>query len=252
MKINLIPMAGDGSRFKKVGIKTPKPLLITDNEPMFVKSAKSLPSADLYIFVCRSDHIINSNLKELININFSNNIIIEIDKLTKGQASTCMLAKPHIDKDAILTIGACDNDMIYSESVIDKFNTDENVDGLVWTFKNNISVLKNPNMYGWVKTENDINALGISCKVPISDNPINDHAVVGAFSFKKAECFFESYEKLINDRITINGEYYIDSLVDLAIKNGNNFLINKVDKYICWGTPDDYNEYRYWLEYFKN
>ena len=27
--------------------------------------------------------------------------------------------------------------------------------------------------------------------------------------------------------------------------------VYEVDQYICWGTPQDYQEYQYWLAYFK-
>ena len=59
MIVNLIPMAGEGQRFKNEGYTTPKPLLDTDGVPMFVRAAKSLPKADLYIFVCRRGQVDN-------------------------------------------------------------------------------------------------------------------------------------------------------------------------------------------------
>ena len=50
-QINIMPMAGDGKRFIEAGYKIPKPLIDIDGEPMFVKSAKCMPKADLWIFV---------------------------------------------------------------------------------------------------------------------------------------------------------------------------------------------------------
>ena len=56
-KINLIPMAGEGIRFKIKGFKIPKPLILINGIPMFVKATKSLPKADKYIFICLKRHI---------------------------------------------------------------------------------------------------------------------------------------------------------------------------------------------------
>ena len=51
-KVNLIPIAGLGLRFKNKGYKIPKPLIPINGTPMFVSAARALPKADLYIFVC--------------------------------------------------------------------------------------------------------------------------------------------------------------------------------------------------------
>ena len=43
-KVNLIPMAGLGKRFIDKGYKTPKPLILINKKPMFVRAVKSLPN----------------------------------------------------------------------------------------------------------------------------------------------------------------------------------------------------------------
>jgi hypothetical protein len=61
---------------------------------------------------------------------------------------------------------------------------DEEVDGWIWTFRNNPAVLQNPKMYGWVETFQDsVRAKRVLCKIPLSETPMNDHAVIGAFTF---------------------------------------------------------------------
>ena len=49
--INLIPMAGNGMRFKNVGYSTPKPLIPVHGKPMIVKAIESLPKASLNILI---------------------------------------------------------------------------------------------------------------------------------------------------------------------------------------------------------
>ena len=251
MRINLIPMAGDGSRFIRGGYKTPKPLIDVDGLPMVIRAAKSLPKADKYIFVCRESHIANTNIENIIYSHFSNSKIIKINELTEGQAITCMLAKDHIPGDSILTIGASDNDMIYDEKYFSQILQNNDLGGCIWTFRNNQSVLQNPNMYGWVNVTNK-QATSISCKKPISNNPINDHAIVGAFTFKKAQYFFDAVKKMTEENHRINNEFYVDVAVDFVLKNKIKLSVIEVDQYVCWGTPKDYETYIYWLKYFKN
>ena len=90
----------------------------------------------------------------------------------------------------------------------------------------------------------------ISVKVPISDNPVNDHAVVGAFWFKKGSYFIESAHDMINKNIRINGEFYVDECINNAVQMGLKVKVFEVNKYICWGTPNDLKVYNYWKEYF--
>ena len=104
-------------------------------------------------------------------------------------------------------------------------------------------------MYGWVKTDDD-NVIGVSVKKAISDDPFNDHAIVGTFYFRKVGYFNKALEQLIQKDIRVNGEYYVDSMVDELVDMGLNVKVFEIDDYICWGTPDDYETFVYWQSFF--
>jgi dTDP-glucose pyrophosphorylase len=251
-RINLIPMAGEGQRYKDSGYIIPKPFIDVDGLPMVVRACKSLPSADKNIFVCRKIHLNQFPIKDILDKYIDNVIIVAIDELTDGQAITCLAAREYIPDDAILNIGASDNDMVYNKDDIERMYQNSQIDGWIWTFRNNPAVIQNPNMYGWVETDITKNkALHISCKVPISENPVRDHAIIGAFTFKKAKFFFDAVEEMVSSNARINNEFYVDIAINFAIKSGLNIQVCEVDQYICWGTPKDYEEYQYWLSYFK-
>ena len=240
-RVNIIPMAGEGIRFVNQGYKLPKPLILVNDVPMVVRAARCLPSADLWIFICRKKHILNSKIKEILNQYFSSPKIISVDFLTSGQASTCLLAKEYLKPDDILTIGSCDSEMNYDKIYFNKKLMKS--DALIWTIRNNKSVLQNPEMYGWVKLDKSGRSSGISCKVPISDKPLNDHAITGAFSFRKAEFFFEYCEKTIAENRTINDEFYLDIVLDECVIGGLNVQPFEVIEYTSWGTPVDLENY---------
>ena len=92
-KINLVPMAGEGKRFLDEGYKVPKPLIMINSIPMFVRAAKALPKADLFIFICLKNHVIKFKINKVIKKFFPNSQIIILDKSTNGQAATCLKAK---------------------------------------------------------------------------------------------------------------------------------------------------------------
>ena len=240
-RVNIIPMAGEGIRFFNQGYKVPKPLIPIDGVPMVVRAAKCLPEADLWIFICRGHHVLNSNIKEILNQFFSSLKIISVDFLTQGQASTCLLAKEYLQPDDILTIGSCDCNMEYDKTDFNKkLNTS---DALVWTFRNNKSVVKNPEMYGWIKLDKVGQISGVSCKVPISDTPIKDHAITGSFSFRKAEHFLEYCGKTISKNRRINNEFYLDIVLDECVIRGLNVQPFEVNEYNSLDTPFDFKNY---------
>ncbi|MDA3948505.1 MAG: hypothetical protein PF508_04680 [Spirochaeta sp.] len=258
MRVNLIPMAGEGQRYKDAGFTTPKPLIEIAGVPMVVRAAQALPPADRWIFVVREKHLRESPIQDVLSQFFDDPIIVSVDHLTDGQARTCMLAKDHIPADAALTIGPSDNDMTYDTARAERWFADPEIDGWIWTFRRNPAVLQDPRMYGWVRVvENnsavagsDTTALGVSCKIPISDTPIDDHAIIGAFTFKQARSFFDAFDEMVEKDERINGELYVDTAADVAIRHGRKIHAFEIDRYIGWGTPRDLEIYHYWRGYF--
>jgi dTDP-glucose pyrophosphorylase len=249
-KVNLIPIAGAGKRFLDAGYTLPKPLIPVDGKPMVLCAVSHLPPADRWIFACRSEHIEESHIDLTLQENFQSPHIISVPQLTDGQASTCLLSRDLLLSDDILTVGACDNDMLYDPAGYAELLSQPDCDAIIWTFRNNPAVLQNPRMYGWVKVDANNRARRVSVKVPISATPMRDHAVIGAFTFKSAAHFIQFADEMIRLDRRINNEFYLDELMNVMIEAGKTVYVFEVDRYICWGTPQDLELYNYWRGYF--
>ena len=105
-------------------------------------------------------------------------------------------------------------------------------------------------MYGWVEIDKNNFATNVSVKVPISKNPFDDNAIVGTFWFRKVEYFSLAMKYLESKNIRVNGEFYVDSLMNILIKLKYKIKVFEVENYICWGTPDDFETFNYWQSYF--
>ena len=140
--VNIMPMAGEGRRFKEAGYDLPKPLININGLPMFIKSAKCMPKADLWIFLVREKLLENGLIEKEINANFTYNKIIPVKKKTEGQASTCYLAKKYIQKNDQIFISSCDNYFEIDEK--DFKNKSVKYDVLVFTTAANNLHVKNP------------------------------------------------------------------------------------------------------------
>jgi len=250
---NLIPMAGDGNRFKEAGFKIPKPLINVSGKPMIINAVAMMPNSDDWLFICRKEHIDEFKIDKEIKKYITNAKFLTLDYLTEGQASTCLLSKGHIDHEKPLFIGACDNGMKFDYKKYEELIKEKDTDIICFGFTKQIKLLCNPNAWGWIKVKKDRKTIeNISVKIPISDNPYNDFAVVGSFYFRKAKIFFEIVEDLIKNNVRINNEFYVDSCVNQGIEMGYKAKIFVLDHYIGWGTPIDLKEYESWESYFKN
>lgn len=248
--IKLLPLAGSGSRFVKEGYSNPKPLIPVSGKPMAIQAVSSVPSADENIFVCKKDHLKRYPLSEELLKTGANTKIVALDKTTEGQAVTCLIGMENQDTEQPLLITACDHAVIYDREKYEQLLADPSTDVIVWTFRHHPSSRQNPEMYGWVETNDEGDALGVSVKKAISSNPFEDHAIVGTFTFKNGTDFIEAAKELMGCEERVNGEFYVDSCIGVAIRQGLKVKIMEVDHYICWGTPNDLRTFEYWQSFF--
>ena len=91
----LIPMAGAGSRFEKVGYTFPKPLIDVKGKPMIQIVAEMINIEANFIYIVQKKHREKYNLDTLLNLITPNCQIVEVDGLTEGAACTTLLAKEY-------------------------------------------------------------------------------------------------------------------------------------------------------------
>lgn len=235
--IKLIPLAGNGQRFIEEGYKIPKPLIEVSGKPMIIQASYALPECNENIFVCLDKHLKNYPLEEALKGIHPDAKIIGLSESTQGQACTCEIGLSGSSLEKPLFIGACDNSMIFDYKKLEKQMAEADV--LAFSFRNNPASEKNAYAYGWLKVDEDENIQSVSVKVPISDTPKNDYAIVGAFYFKKAQYFIDTLNYLYDNNLRVNNEFYVDSCVEAAVKLGLKTKSFEVDKYICWGAPND-------------
>lgn len=254
----LIPMAGAGQRFADAGYRVHKPAIPTidrwdgTEKPMVVCATKDLPGVAKdganVIYVDRSFHK-KDGVEDAIKAYYPQAQFITVEKLTEGQACTCMLAESYLDPEEPLLIAGCDNGMDIDEKTFHSIAKE--CDCIVFTYRHNEAVLQNPNAYGWMLTDEAGYVTGTSIKKAISDTPMEDPAVVATFWFRKAKVFLEATAKMIRENDRVNGEFYVDQTVKHVLDLGYRAKIFDIDRYVGWGTPADYEGYQKTYAYFK-
>lgn len=247
--MNLIPLAGEGQRFKNEGYDTPKPLIEVSGKKMIIQAFESYPTPDKASFVVLKSHCDAYGIDEILETAYPGCRVVTLDHVTEGQAITASLGVQATDYERPLLIAACDNGLIINAEKYNDMLSQPDVDVVCFTFRNNPTVAANPKGYGYVITDNQGIIKGVSVKQPISDQPTNDHAIVGAFYFKTAKSFMDGVAYIRDNNIRVNNEFYIDSIMGTLDALGLKGMVLECD-YESWGTPNDYKTYVYWQSFF--
>ena len=241
-KIFIMPMAGDGIRFKNKGFLKPKPLINIEKSPMFLESAKSFGLNQNWLFVCRLTKF-KKDIESAVKNKIKNNKIIYLKKKTRGQADTIFKAKNFIKKNSgNIYVNSCD---LYFDFNKRELNSKiKSNDLIVFINKPNKINLNNLNKYGWIKIC-DGEIVKSACKKKVSNNPKKDWIIIGSFVFKNKFVFNLLLTKLFKRNYKVNNEFYLDTTIEIALKLGLKVGFVKVSKYKSWGTPKE-------VGYFKN
>lgn len=252
--VNLIPMAGLGSRFKKESYDVLKPLIQIGNKSMFIKASDSFPKSKKWVFIFQNSlKFKNSNIVKIIDENFPVNDIELINHLTSGQAATCLLAKKHLKIGESLFIASCDYITIFNTKKWEIAFNDFEIDVYIWTYKTKNILVRNENAFAYCVVDNETNLVNkVVEKSTISDNPGNDPMVVGSFWFRNSNDFILAAENSIKNNVNVNGEHYVGNSLNHLINIGKKIKIFEIDKWISFGDPFELDVYYYWEDLFFN
>lgn len=233
MTVNiLVPMAGMGSRFQKEGFTVPKQLIYAGDKHLLDISLSCINLEDCnLIFIIRDEHVYNFKMDEILRQKYGKDIkVIVLDHLTQGSVCSCLYAKEYINNNNPLIIHTLDIEFYpqFDPKSMPEFNSD----GFLLTFKSN-----SPN-YSYAKSEWGY------VKATAEKKAISPDACVGIYGFTHGSTFCEYAEKMIDNKETTDGEYYIAPLYNLLIKDGLHITAQPVDKMHVFGTPEEFRFYK--------
>ena len=245
----LVPMAGLGKRFSDAGYGRPKPLIPVSGRPMVIQATRDLPDAPKTLFVLRQDLPFLDEIVRKLRTSFVGTETLVLDGPTDGQATTCALGVERLDQDAPVTIGACDNAMLYDTPAFERALVEGDADVLVWVVRGHADGRMRPEMFGWVETDEAGAVTGVRVK-QAPDDPATAPMIVGAFTFRRAGDFLTAYNHLRDRDERVNGELYADSMIADALALGMTVGLFEIDHYLGWGTPKDLAIFEYWQSCF--
>lgn len=230
----VILCSGEGSRFLKNGILTPKPLFKINNHPLFWWAARSTIQSfmpkKLYFSVLKKHNEKHNLSKEILHY-FPQGKIIEIEKVTGGAAETAFFCCEAIKNTDPLMFVDCDLFFNSLNSLNIFINNLENKIHTIFTFKSS-----NPN-YSYVELNNE-HVIKIREKKVISNT-----AMAGIYVFFDKFFFIDLYKELT--RRKIEGELYLSNILSILISKRYPVKIVALENHLSFGTPteiDNLNE----------
>ena len=109
----LIPLGSPSQFFKNSAYVYPSPLIDILGKPMIQHVVETLDLDGQYIFLVQKNHRIQYHLDDVLDNIAPGCIIVDVDGLTEGAASTSLLAKELIDNDSPLVIANSDQILEY-------------------------------------------------------------------------------------------------------------------------------------------
>lgn len=239
-KLNVvIPMAGAGSRFKRVGYSDPKPLINVLDKPMieWVIDNMQVPNRQIeFIFICREEHVQQYNLtkkfEEIIDKKRNTTFrVITVKKLTEGACCTVLKARAYINNDDELLIANSDQYMLWNSGHFIRMCSINDCDGAVPSFYSTHPKWSYSKVDegGWVTQIRE-------------KEVISPHATVGVYYFKRGRDFVFGADDMIHKNIRVQGEFYVAPVYNQIITPlGLKVMNYPIPVQSMWGlgTPED-------------
>lgn len=225
----IVPMAGDGMRFKNAGFANPKPFIGIYGKPMIrqVIESVNLPEAE-YLFLCKESHLAEFSMKEIFgDLNFK---IMPVHKTTEGAAVTISMAKDFFPVDEEILIVNSDQLFHYNSNQVREV-LKSSLDGCIWCFHGNSP------KWSYVKLDDTGNVTQVAEKKQISNI-----ATGGMYYWKSYYQFLESAGQMMKANDRVNNEFYAAPVYNYLPK-GSRVEIRMLNGIDQLGTPEDLIEY---------
>lgn len=233
----VIPMAGRGSRFSRVGFEKPKPFIDVMGAPMIVRVLDNLAVAKAnVILIARAEHILQeSALFASLRRDYGAHIV-EIDAVTEGTACTVLAAAELINNAAPLLIANSDQlvDCKMEEFIEDCFQ--RKLDGSILVFEDELGDPK----WSFAQTDDHGRVLRVREKEVISSL-----ATVGIYFYAQGCDFVSAAHAMIEANERVNGEFYVAPTYNYMIAAGKAIGVFKIPPHSMFGlgTPEDLAHY---------
>lgn len=225
----IIPLGGFGKRFKDENYIQQKPFIKILGKSMLQHVLDNLVLHDndkiyiIYNIDFDKLNFINTTPHKTINF-------IKLNKQTEGACETVLFGlNTFTEQNLNNKVVLLDCDTFYTTDILSKFRNQTNSNA-IFSFKDN--QLKP--IFSYVNIDDNNFVTEIKEK-----HKISNIANTGCYCFENGHVLKEYCNKVINNNIRFNNEFYTSCVIDLMIKNNYKFIAYIIEEtdFHCVGTP---------------
>jgi len=247
----IIPMAGQGARFLEKGYQDIKPLIKVGDKPMIEYIIRMFPGETNFLFICSQAHLDNTNLRKTLNHIMPEGRVIGISPHKRGPVWSVLEAMTYINDEEPAIVNYCDFNCIWDYENFKRTVISNDCYGAIACYRGFHPHLLGPNRYASCRVDKSNYLQEIREKYSFSENKMDSYQSSGTYYFKRGDLIKKYFQALIDQDINVNQEYYVSLVYNLMTKDNLKTYIYEIDKFCQWGTPQDLEEFLYWLGYFK-
>jgi NDP-sugar pyrophosphorylase family protein len=246
-------MSGFGERFRRAGYNLPKPLIEVEGKPIIAHVIDMFPDETDFIFICNSDHLENPNYKmrDILKKLSPSCKIFSIKPHKLGPVYAVYSIEQLIKDEEEVIVNYCDFGTYWDYRDFLKHTRDRDSDGAVPSYKGFHPHMLGSTNYAFMR-DNEQWMQEIKEKEPFTDNRMQEYASSGTYYFKKGSYVKKYFKELMDNDISLKGEYYVSLIYNLLVRDNLKVSIYEIQHMLQWGTPADLDEYNSWSKYFKN
>jgi dTDP-glucose pyrophosphorylase len=227
-----MPMAGEGTRFQRIGMHTPKPLVELWGRPFFWWSVESvLRSVQVreLIFVVLADHVERFGMEEAIRAFYPAARIVVIPEVTSGAAETAAIGAAAIETCGPFALNDCDHAFCTEDmrAIVDQLHGRH--EGALLAFRSDSPA------YSYVRFDGEGRVAGTAEKRVVSRL-----AIAGCYLFADPQVFLERFA--VYRKTCVYDELYISGVYNAILEAGGEVLCQELARHVSFGTPEEYGK----------
>jgi len=252
----IIPMTGNGSRFKTAGYKLLKPFIEVHGSPMIEWVVRMFPEMERNIsFLCRDKHLGTLDYMRPTLENVAPHAkLIQLDNWEKlGPVNDVLKIATEIDDRAPVIICYCDFYMQWDYETFIKKALHNQYDGAIPCYSGfHPHLLVEKNLYASCKTDADDFLIEIREKFTWTSDKTKSLHSPGIYYFRTGALMKKYLQALVDSGNKIGGEYYASMPYNAMVSDGLSvWCPDNVIKFCQWGTPEDLQSYLSWIEMLR-
>lgn len=252
----VIPMTGYGSRFKAVGYEKLKPFIEVHNKSMVEWVVRMFPDPkDKILFIVREEHLLTLDyMKSTLKKVAPDATMFSIkDWEKKGPVNDVLKATDYIEDSTPVMVCYCDYYMQWDYSDFKKKVNELDCDGAIPCYSGfHPHLIPKKNVYASCKVDAQDNLIEIREKFSWEEDKKESRHSAGLYYFKNGKILKKYFQKTVDVDDNLNGEYYASLPYNYLVEdNLKVWCPDNISKFCQWGTPEDLQEYLFWINTIK-